>query len=266
MLLSSSLYEDLKDVVSINGEFSVNDSQDDFTRNKNRLSTTWRYATKQIIYKSNSLGYRTEELEFYKEKEFILVLGCSHTQGTALADDEVWHYQLKKKFGCEILNAGLSGTGTDIQLLNSYLFLVNSNLKPKAVVIQWPNCQRFTFKGNSEVLRLIPNLHLVLSIFNPFFEQSIMSKFYHSWVEDNNSLNHSQVFIELTRLLWRLSKIPYHDFTIDDNKSILELVNINDYTDLVVKGDLARDLLHYGYKTHEAIGLKVCEELHNEFN
>ncbi len=251
--------------------FNDHDTEESYLKNLKNLGEGWHYNKKPIYYQNNSLGYRTKEIEYFKDKDFILVLGCSHTEGIGQAEEEVWHSYLSKKFKLEILNAGFCASGPDMQMLNSYLFLKNSNLKPKAVVIQWPFLSRFMFKGEYLKRLLLPNFNVGLNLnLNPIFkkdkkilekfkkEQATVESFYKTWLYDNNSVNHSYVFIESTRLMWALAGIPYYDFTLYDNDTNFNLINLKKS---IKETDLARDLSHYGPKFNKKVGQIVCKEL-----
>lgn len=253
-------------------KFFALDTQELYNYHLKEFGSDWKYAKKEIIYKTNSLSYRTKELDFFVDKEFILVLGCSHTFGTGLAENEIYHSFLGKKINLKILNGGYGAIGPDMILSNSFLFLKNSNLRPKAVVIQWPELNRFTFKGTSNFVNMLPEMFAKnnsnrMSIFSEFLnnfesnKNSKILKFYKSWVDDENSTNHSSIFIEITRLLWKLYGVPYFDFTLQAPKDIPNNINIKSFHYLIK--DLARDQLHYGCKTHKDISLEIFNNLKN---
>lgn len=274
MILDEGLYQyQKKDIIPPSNKtfFSVTDDEESYHNNLQKFGSSWHYANKEIIYKDNSLAYRTEELNYFKNKDFVLVLGCSHTYGTGLAEDEIWHYQIKKNLNLEVLNGGLIGSGPDLQMLNSMMFIKNSGLTPKAVIIQWPELNRFTFKGDtmpmplvpyvfntntlSEKRKLIPN-KIINTLTQMFKSDNKILDFYKNWLHDNNSINQSQVFIETTRLLWKF--IPYLDFSFE-NDQILKDLNVATYSHLV--NDVARDQIHFGPNSHEAVGIEICKKL-----
>ena len=249
------------------GEFKNWDQIDNmryFIMNRDKFGDEWRYTHKKIWHSYNSLGYRTKELDYYKDKDFVLVLGCSHTEGNGLADDEVWHYQLKEKLKMEVLNAGISACGPDVMLLNTLLFLKNSNLRPKAVAIQWPNPYRYTWKGDTAMYPLVPintafpapphddNSDLT------GFQLKVIYDLYRLYLFDEQGGNNSKIFVETTRMLWKLAGIPLHEFTIDEECLI---DGVDQYWPLLIKDHFARDLQHYGHLSHQAIGEKVCDKL-----
>ena len=260
MLLNDPLSPQLPVSRNYKGKFTLVDNEEIYSDNLKKFGNNWRYATKEIYYDFNSLGYRTKDIDYFKDKDFVLILGGSHAQGAGLAEDEIWHVQIQKEFGYEILNAGATGTGPDIQMLNSYLFLKNFTTKPKAVVIQWPNVHRFTFKGDNETNHLFPSMNLKGNIIKSLFKTDDIEKFYQNWIYDNNSLNHSQFFIEVTKLLWELSNVPCYGFHMD-NEGLFENLDIENLNHLIVENDLARDQMHYGHLSHQAIGKEICNKL-----
>ncbi len=251
-----------------NGEFSQQDSQDNFQKNLTKHGVSWHYASKKIFYERNSLGYRSNELEYYKDKDFVLVLGASAAEGIGLAEDEVWHNEIKKQFGFEILNAGCTGSGPDVQLLNTILFLKQSDLIPKAVVIQWPHLSRIMFKGDNLKRLLVPNLNMPIekSLGNKLWErfsrnQKVVENFYKFWTYDKNDVNNSKIFISVTRMLWNLKGIPYYDFTmnIDDDENVNNF--IENLRPVITSKDFARDMLHDGPQFNLELGKIICNKL-----
>jgi hypothetical protein len=87
---------------------------------------------KTISYHTNSLGFRSEEVDM--TKEHILVLGDSVVWGLGVQDDETVTAYLGKHFSdYQVLNLGVSGYGIDqyyMQLKRSI-----SNLNPKLVIV-----------------------------------------------------------------------------------------------------------------------------------
>lgn len=251
--------------------FSQQDTEEKYIKNLVKLGPSWHYAKKEVYYQRNSLGYRTKELDYYKDKDFVLVLGASATEGIGLAEDEIWHAEIQRQFGWEILNGGFTGSGPDIQLLNTMLFLKKEELFPKAVVIQWPTLSRFMFKGDSLKRLLVPNLNQTFtgakgdSIWERFSRsQRVLENFYKYWLYDNNDLNNSNIYVEVTRMMWSLTNIPYYDFTmnIDDSENVGQW--IDDLRKVIEPlGPQARDLQHDGPEFNLEMGKIVCNKLKN---
>ena len=106
----------------------------------------WHYhnSAENLEYKFNSLGYRTKELSDTKD-DYILVFGCSYTEGVGLYQEEIWCNKIAKMYDIEVINLAKAGTGPDIVALNTQLFVKNKFKLPKCVVIQWPHSSRKSF-------------------------------------------------------------------------------------------------------------------------
>lgn len=253
-------------------EFEHPDDEESFKENLKKFGPEWHYAKKKIVYECNSLGYRTKELEHYKDKDFVLVMGCSHTEGHGLAEDELWHCQITKEFGLEVLNAGFAGSGADLHMMNTMLFLRYSGLRPKAVVIQWPNLSRVMFKGDSLKRLLVPNTKINFegpsgdSLWEKFKrEQEVVTTFYKWWIYDNNDINNSWIYIDSVRLMWKMAKIPFYDFSMDPDPAFTNDEKFNNHFHQIQAKDHARDQIHYGPKFNEELGQIVCNNIRGLF-
>jgi len=106
---------------------------------KNRSHTTsGSDNTGECVYAYNSLGFRGDEPT--KEGFKVMSIGCSHTEGVGLADNETWSHQLCKLINGVDLNFGFGGRSNDYvaRCLLTYFDLV----KPDLVLIMYPNQDR----------------------------------------------------------------------------------------------------------------------------
>ena len=78
------------------------------------------YYNKKIEYKYNSWGYRTKEFKDL-EDDYILIFGCSFTEGIGLYYDDMWATKLSKELKLDVFNIGMGGTGVDFQFYNTTL-------------------------------------------------------------------------------------------------------------------------------------------------
>lgn len=108
------------------------------------------YKDGSLSYSINSLGYRTGEIEQYRDNSFVLVFGCSYTEGVALHNEDIWHSHITKKTRLPIMNLGLGGTGGEVIRLNSIQYVANNLPKPKLVIFQWPGDHRKLFAGYAD--------------------------------------------------------------------------------------------------------------------
>ena len=136
----------LQDVEFANttAEFFSTDSEEEFRRNSAKMSHDWKYHTEKIIYKWNSQGYRTKELDEI-QKPFLLATGCSYTEGVGLNTKDIWASMVADNLGLELYNIGKQGNSPEILTMNALLWKANNLPKPDLVVAQWPNTMRKQF-------------------------------------------------------------------------------------------------------------------------
>ena len=129
-------------------------TQFDLNCDNPRMSDKYKDGTLQYTF--NSLGYRTGQLNRFNDNEFILVFGCSYTEGVGLHEYDIWHSHLSRKFARPIMNLAIGGTGGDVIRLNSVLYNRNNFPKPKLVIFQWPGDHRRMF-ASEDVFHIDPN-------------------------------------------------------------------------------------------------------------
>lgn len=121
--------------------FSGMDSADSLNTSLRKMPTDWYYRKNQIVYKYNSLGHRSVEIDQLTD-DYILVAGCSYTEGVGVELERSYPYLLANKFGCSYYNLGVGGSGIDILMHNLLVWISIVPKKPKVVIIQWPESTR----------------------------------------------------------------------------------------------------------------------------
>lgn len=93
-----------------------------------------------ISYSFNHQGFRDDQFD---DRPSGLAIGCSFTQGTGLARDQLWVTGLSRNLGIHIWNLGIGGASMDTcsRILEHYLPI----LKPKFVVLCTPPKERFEY-------------------------------------------------------------------------------------------------------------------------
>ncbi len=114
----------------------------------------------ECIYTYNSLGFRGDEPT--KEGFKVMSIGCSHTEGVGLNNNETWSHQLCELIDGVDLNFGFGGRSNDYvaRCLLTYFDMV----KPDLVLIMYPNQDRreyYTDGGGIEPFAYNPWGHLV---------------------------------------------------------------------------------------------------------
>jgi hypothetical protein len=130
--------------------FSSTDSKELYLENKEKFGPSWYYYETPIEYNYNSWGYRTKEFEELSD-DYILVMGCSFTEGVGLYQQDMWATKLGKELGKDVFNLGMGATGPDFMMYNTILlhnFLLKTKKLPSMVVNQWSFKHRTSYMFN----------------------------------------------------------------------------------------------------------------------
>lgn len=95
-----------------------------------------------ITHYYNSNGHRTKDLKDL-DNDYILSLGCSHTEGVGLELNETYSHRISQSLNLDYYNMGVGGSGCDVAFYNLMTFLSKQKNKPKIIVFQWSFHLRF---------------------------------------------------------------------------------------------------------------------------
>lgn len=242
-------------------DFNSTDSENIFNENKKKLGEEWYYYNKKIEYKYNSWGYRTKEFEDLKD-DYILVFGCSFTEGIGLDYDDMWTTKLSNELKLDVFNIAMGGTGVDFQFYNTTLIhnhILKNNKPPKLVIYQWPFEHRTTYSfseslANREMIGLLPFSASHQSKNVEYFEKWYI----HGFIENEGELiKQSNIYPMVCNNIWKTMGIEVinwtweTDFTMKKNdlfSNNIELHHIIDTTNYT-----ARDCTHNGHLSQDLV-------------
>lgn len=133
-------------------DWSGGDHAEMLEENLKKMPSDWLYRTKEITYARNSLGHRSKELKDLDLNNYILVTGCSNTEGVGLAVEDTYSHVLANKLNADYYNLALGATGQDVVLHNLVVWFNQIKVKPKAVIIQWPDFTRVVTGDSASTL------------------------------------------------------------------------------------------------------------------
>jgi hypothetical protein len=235
--------------------FSGSDNVERFENNLKTQPDDWYYRNVKITYNRNLHGHRCKNISEIDFDNYILFAGCSHTEGIGLELEKTYPYLVSKELNCDYYNLGIGGCGVDVVIHNLIVWL-NTYKKPKAIIVQWPVAERF--------LHSLENPHKV-SISDP--HSSLLEV--GSWTanEVENEFLVIGDYIHYFKTVEALAKIKIKSFDIPQ-------IHINillqpgffrkDYINLI-GDDLARDLMHYGIKSHQEFANDVRKKLMSDY-
>lgn len=229
------------------------DSEETLERNRKSQPADWIYRTETITYQYNSNGHRCIDIDELPE-DYILFTGCSHTEGIGLQLEKTYPYLVAQHFNKAYYNLALGGSGPDLAMINMLGFLSKAKYKPKLVIIQWPNFNRF-FKV------IDANLAYILSFYTP----SQQDKFYTFLLKEN--FPYLQNILNRKIILQNLANYGIHNI-IESN----DVYNINKHEDSTVKAvfgtqfvDKARDLCHGGIESNKLWANSLIDTINKNF-
>jgi hypothetical protein len=80
-------------------------------RKNKTFTTSGSDSSSTNIYTYNSLGFRGDEIPLKNKK--LMAIGCSHTEGIGVNNDETWPYYLSKLLNYSHINFGFTGRSND---------------------------------------------------------------------------------------------------------------------------------------------------------
>jgi len=219
----------------------------------------WEYynTADDLEYNFNSLGYRTKELTALNSP-YILVFGCSYTEGVGLYEEAIWCNKIAKMFNIDVINLGKAGTGPDIIAYNTQLFIKNKFVLPKCVLIQWPQSTRKSFAYvDGKELRLEDRNIQWDNVLNdktaPTYEMADSQWYFKRWVAEDGQLNYENIgHLNAVNNIWNTLNIPVLNWTFQSDfvtmfdKDMVQTVKTN-------MTGRARDMQHDGEDIHDQV-------------
>jgi len=243
--------------------WDAGDRLEDFQRNKTdpRMDKIYLSGDK-ITYSLNSHGYRCENFENYEDDNFILVLGCSHTYGTALHNQHIWHSYLGEYMSLPVMNLGNCGFGPDYVFTMSTLYNKLNMPKPKFVVNQWPQKFRKSFTYNNNGSMCLDPTHPDMEDLDTIdhiekgYDTSWYFNRYITYTEEMEKINY--VNYAATQLIW---DCPVFNWSWEDDYG--NAIEENYHTVYTEDLGRARDLQHDGRLIHEEAARQVYKGMEN---
>ena len=194
-------------------------------------------------YKTNSLGYRCPEFRPLPDGgKNVVVLGCSHTFGEGLEENETWVSQVAKQSN-KILrwwNLGQPGAGADLMIRILYgteKVLLDShpqNLTSNDALLKTEN-------NNTDRNNFLKNIFLLEK-----FAEKNNAKTFHCFAEDAYELDNNLQVLK--------------DYTIKNCWPEWDRHHLADAKrDIITTPSLARDGVHYGIEHHQVFARLFLE-------
>lgn len=227
-----------------------------------------------VRYYLNSYGFRCEE---FSDTDCIAYIGCSHTFGTGVNQDEIWPELVSNKLNMRSANIGIPAVGLDYFNLYMNLFFKSEIQNCKAIVVMLPPSIRSSFfynwqEGNGTTygtgigqLEWMDGLkHFSTEDIDNAPKMSRQFENCHEQVLQHTLLNIENCF---DRDLTCLSTIQ----RVADDLNIPCLVYssvyfTNERIRLNLPLDFGRDCSHAGRKAHASMAEQIVQDLKQQFD
>jgi len=216
---------------------------EDFEKNKHLVNPV--YLERDIEYKFNTHGYRTKNIQDL-EQDFVLIFGCSHTEGIGNFEDDIWCSQLLQKKSIDFLNLAKQSTGPDIQYLNTLQYLKNKYPLPRLVIYQWPQTFRksFAYKSNDSLIFKHHNVH------NKVEKKDTQWYLTRYCIETGEMEANNYIHYYSANSLWNMLNVPVLNWSwTGDFDNVFENLHMIETEDT----GRARDLMHDGPDIHRQV-------------
>jgi hypothetical protein len=221
------------------GRFSGFDSEKLYNENLLKQPHDWYYRDKELMYTTNSQGYRTQEFDTIDWGNSIVIFGCSNVYGIGIDDNHTLDKELSKLTKCPVINMGAGGTSIEFSLYNSIILRENYP-KPKAVIQIWSSVGRYT-------------------LFNDKRDLGILNQ--GAWNLSKDDKFNTDINLSTRGYLNTLASKHIWDDTIYYEASYFtETINTLK-CDVLKKIDLGRDLSHPGIESNKRNALQIYNKL-----
>jgi hypothetical protein len=204
-----------------------------------------------IDFTYNKYGHRERDPQYFSDKEYILVGGCSITEGIPINVDDRYTSVLESLSGSPVYNIGLGACGYDAIVRNiiNWLYL-NKDNKPIHVVTFMPNDTRVILKPK--------NITSALSTIGTW------SKSHEKFVElaDMNGYFETNAMLQYRNLkcVLELLNIPY-TFIINYTNKVEGHDEYAIKSPLFSEHSVAVDNIHPGEDWHNSMGVALYHHL-----
>lgn len=212
------------------------------------------HMTKYQNYESNSYGYRCPEFSPLPDGgKNVVVLGCSHTYGEGLEQEETWVYLLSQKCSPLLRWWNLAYPGASGDFMMRVLYGTQKVLFPKIIICCWPMSlrrerydERPTFLySNSQALRSenewTDRNNFLKNVF-------LIEKF-----ADHNNAKTFHCFAEEVKEITDKKEV----YTAHTLKNCWPEWDSRTKREIFTQPDLARDGKHFGIKHHKNFAEKL---------
>lgn len=194
------------------------DSLKEFKKILRKSPPDWVYRTKKITYNTNELGFRERSFDSVDWNNSVVILGCSHIYGHALAEEDTAARVLEKQINMPVINLGVPGGSVELAFYNS-LILHNMGVNPKAIIQIWSKLNRYANLSIGKVVNLecytIQHKNYIHDI--AWETKSVFYRKAFNAIWKDKTFVYEASFFDETALKFNIDHFKYLDFARDNN-------------------------------------------------
>jgi hypothetical protein len=234
--------------------FSGSDSEELFKKNLETKPLDWYYRNVKITYERNSYGHRCKNASDINYDNYILFVGCSHTEGVGLELEHTYPYTLSKKLNCDYYNLALGGSGIDVAIHNLTVWL-NTHKKPKYIVFQWP----YWIRAASIAFNQYKDVKIIerLEMFSLHSNSEIVN-----FMIAGNELKYFEAAAYLAKYKVKSYNIPVFHVSAANVENEKDFFDSNDQVVKFIRKDFARDE-HFGIESNNDLMIDLYNKIKN---
>tara|TARA_Y100000389_G_C17414274_1_gene492757 strand:- start:658 stop:1530 length:873 start_codon:yes stop_codon:yes gene_type:complete len=245
------------------------------------------YKDNEVLYQVNEQSFRS--VSFNKSDNALMSAGCSHTYGIGQRDKERWGYQTAQEVDLVNWNIGCGGIGADVVALLIRQFFEEGYI-PKVLCVLWPPHERallrleksktespmgFNFihpvwqwlpnKDNDDV---DPNMYDVQGIktaTKSHLLKSNVQMLHEYWIARQSVIDLCKIHnVQLVEMFSTFEARDYIKETCTQNIPTSPLVlgtGVKQGDESDYAWDLARDGMHFGFKSNQYIAKEFVSQI-----
>jgi hypothetical protein len=209
-----------------------------------------------IEYKTNSYGYRCPEFRPLPDGgKNVVVLGCSHTFGEGLEDDQVWVNIVAKSSNKILRWWNLARPGSSADQMIRILYGTEKTIFPKIIIACWPAWNRRERLDEYSQSLTSNNNFLKFESENTDRNNFLKNVFFLEKFAEKTGANALHCFAQDAYELESNLKV-LKNYTI---KNCWPEWDIRDAREIITKFSVANDGTHYGIEHHKVFARVFLE-------
>ena len=204
-----------------------------------------------IDFTYNKYGHRERDLQYFSDKEYILVGGCSVTEGIPISVSDRYTSVLESLSGIPVYNIGLGSCGYDAIVRNIINWLhLNKNNKPIHVVTLMPSETRVIAKPKYRTSALD-----MIGAWSRSHEKFVALADMNGYFETNAILQYRNLKCVLELLNISYTFITHYTYQVEENDEYALTAP------LFSEHSVAIDNIHPGEDWHKSMGVALYHHL-----